>query len=125
MGALERTQIVFVATDQIRRHGQQLEIFTDEGRGLIGARERIVGIGPVSLRIARPTLLKFAGHVADVWLLLIKVAHGLHSASWAKFSTLANQQTATALFVAFQEEHESVAARISLALWRKSIVKIL
>ena len=56
MCALERTQIVFVAPQQIRRHGQQLEIFTGEGRRLIGARERLVGIGPLLAAHSTPGL---------------------------------------------------------------------
>jgi hypothetical protein len=66
MCALERAQILFVATDQIRRQRQQLEILTDEGRGLIGARERIVGIRPLPLRVALPASLKVLTHVATV-----------------------------------------------------------
>ena len=46
MGTLERPQIVIVATDQIRRHREQLEILTSERSRLIGERERLVGIGP-------------------------------------------------------------------------------
>jgi hypothetical protein len=79
MCALERGQIVFVATDQIRRQGQELEILTDEGRGPIGAQERIVGVRPLSLRIALPTSLKFPAHGCDVWISSIYSGHDSRS----------------------------------------------
>ena len=77
MGTFKRLQIVVVPADQIRRHGQQLEILAAQSGCLIGCRERAVGIGPGPPLVALTAPFEFAAHAraAAVGAALIEVAH--------------------------------------------------
>ena len=46
MGALEAAHVVVVATEHVGRRRQQLEVLRSQRSRLVGARQRLVGVGP-------------------------------------------------------------------------------
>jgi hypothetical protein len=81
MGALERPHILIVATDQIGGHGQKLEIVAAQRRRLVGARERLIGIGPGPPPVMRTAPFERADSVRSGRgrLASIELAHPLSS----------------------------------------------
>jgi hypothetical protein len=81
MGALERPQILIVATDQVGRHGQKLEIVAAQRRRLVGAREGLIGIGPGPPPVVRTAPFDLADPIRNRRgrLASIELAHPLSS----------------------------------------------